>query len=174
MVIMLPASQPAYLWVRFLVKMDKSRFSPEERLFLQSGHMELHLTPDTNTSELKESFSVLFPYLRLEFFHKPHDPRAGSPKRDMYKGDHPLKQVGFKVAEGQLQISPEMRLADFERVLFDDFGLCVQVFRKSGKVWLETSATDHLSLGSQNELGKEKDTPVASEPRTEIDLNEQP
>jgi hypothetical protein len=35
----------------------------------------------------------------------------------------------------------------------ESFGISVQVFRKSGKVWLETSATDCWTLEEQNEQG---------------------
>jgi hypothetical protein len=136
--------------------------------------MELHLTSETLTSSLKESFSTLFPFLKLEFFHKPHSATQGSPRSDMYKGDHPVSEVGFSGRAGQLSIQPEMRIADFERSLYEDFGLCVQVFRKSGKVWLETSATDHLSLASQNDLGREREHPLEDEPGSEIDIHEQP
>jgi hypothetical protein len=42
-----------------------------------------------------------------------------------------------------------------EKVFQDNLGLYVQVFRKSGKVWLETTATDNWSLFKQNEEGQE-------------------
>jgi hypothetical protein len=44
---------------------------------------------------------------------------------------------------------------DVEQLLWDAFGLSVQVFRKSGNLWLETTVTDQWSLAYQNEQGRE-------------------
>ena len=41
------------------------------------------------------------------------------------------------------------RLLDFKEI----YDLNVQVFRRSGNIWLQTTATDHLSLSAQNEKG---------------------
>jgi hypothetical protein len=61
----------------------------------------------------------------------------------------------MKKSEGLLHISREMTVSQFEAKLYDDFGLSAQVFRKSGNVWLETSATDAWTLAQQNEEGAE-------------------
>jgi hypothetical protein len=35
------------------------------------------------------------------------------------------------------------------------FGVPVQILRKSGKIWLETTMTDHWTLLQQNQHGEE-------------------
>jgi len=134
----------------------------------------MQLTAQTSTADLKSDFSEAYPYLKLEFFKKPHGANEASPKKEMYTADHLLSEVGFTGAGTTINITPEMRISEFEKQLFEGCGLCVQVFRKSGKVWLETSATDHLSLASQNELGMERNTPFTDNNPDIIDIHEQP
>jgi hypothetical protein len=40
-------------------------------------------------------------------------------------------------------------------MLWQEFGLCVQVFRKSGNHWIETSLTNSWTLEQQNREGFE-------------------
>ena len=56
--------------------------------------------------------------------------------------------------DGTIEVKPEMNVSTFEKLFEDRFGLYVQVFRKSGSIWLETSATDSWTLEQQNEEGK--------------------
>jgi hypothetical protein len=48
-----------------------------------------------------------------------------------------------------------MTVQELERVFQEELGLFIQVFRRSGKVWLETTATDNWTLFKQNEEGQE-------------------
>ena len=47
-----------------------------------------------------------------------------------------------------------MTVVDLEQSFSDVFGLGVQIFRKSGKVWLETTVTDGWTLDEQNRQGE--------------------
>ena len=47
-----------------------------------------------------------------------------------------------------------MTVTDLEQNFSDVYGLSIQVFRKSGDVWLETTITDGWTLEKQNEQGK--------------------
>lgn len=42
-----------------------------------------------------------------------------------------------------------------EKQMEESFGLHVQVFRRSGNIWLETTVTDEWTLEFQNEQGRE-------------------
>lgn len=44
-----------------------------------------------------------------------------------------------------------MTVSELEQHFADVYGLSVQVFRKSGEVWLETTTTDNWSLEKQNQ-----------------------
>ena len=45
-----------------------------------------------------------------------------------------------------------------EKIFKDQFSLAVQVFRRSGNLWLETTMTDNWTLRQQNEHGREIST----------------
>ena len=47
-----------------------------------------------------------------------------------------------------------MKVGTFEQIMFDMFGLNVQVFRKSYNEWLQTWSTDMWSLEEQNRRGR--------------------
>jgi hypothetical protein len=67
-----------------------------------------------------------------------------------------------------------MTVQELERVFQDELGLYVQVFRKSGKVWLETTATDNWSLYKQNMEGQELSERRKNENEDLVDYHEQP
>ena len=68
-------------------------------------------------------------------------------------------------------MSPAMTVAEFEKRFQVEFGLNAQVFRKSGKVWLETTITDNLTLQSQNALGLEKSFATEQPDPSDIDYD---
>ena len=47
-----------------------------------------------------------------------------------------------------------MTVTELERQFRELYGLHVLVFRKSGKVWLETTVTDGWTLAEQNNQGE--------------------
>ena len=104
---------------------------------------------------IQADFINMFPYLRIEFFSKPHESGGGSPKKMM---KHPHKTLGECRTihkSGSLTITPQMTVAELENHFRDIYGLSVQIFRKSGKVWLETTVTDTWTLEEQNRQGQE-------------------
>jgi hypothetical protein len=56
--------------------------------------------------------------------------------------------------EGQMNITPAMTVTELEQEFEKIYGLHIQVFRKSGQVWLETSVTDGWTLDMQNKQGE--------------------
>lgn len=116
--------------------------------------MKIFIDDTLTIQQVQREFSSRFPYLRLEFFSKPHKEGAGSEKRDMLDNSTSLSDCRLK-KEGELSISPEMTVAQLEKLFRDNYRLYVQVFRRSGKLWLETTATDNWTLKYQNEQGQE-------------------
>src|SRR5688500_9591017 len=117
--------------------------------------MEIIINDHRKIFAIQKDFSEMFPYLKLEFFGKPHKVGAPSSKEIM---KHPSKTVGqcrMIHNKGTLTITPSMTVADMEQAFSDVYGLSVQIFRKSGRVWLETTATDGWTLDKQNTQGQE-------------------
>ncbi len=117
------------------------------------GVMTLHISDTTTLQSLHESFSALFPFLRLELV----DYRAGN-------GDHShfstrdrntrLCELSHRTQHAELSIDPDMTVEAFERSFYQTFGLRAVVLRRSGRVWLKTMMTDDWTLGFQNEQGR--------------------
>lgn len=58
-----------------------------------------------------------------------------------------------------------MKVSELEKLFKDKFKLAVQVFRKSGNLWLETTMTDNWSLLQQNNHGREISTNKITDPK---------
>jgi hypothetical protein len=117
--------------------------------------MELLLTKKTKIKEVKKAFSLHFPFLKLEFFQRQHNKGESSWfERAMHDWKH-LEEGTTKLKEGVFAFTPAMTVAEFEKRLQEEHGLPVQIFRKSGSVWLETVQTDNMTLEKQNALGEE-------------------
>lgn len=104
---------------------------------------------------IQEEFNQAFPYLKLEFFSKPHKQGGASPKELITESSKLLGDCRTIHASGSLTINPSMTVAEIEQNFADVYGLSVQVFRKSGTSWLETSTTDDWTLEKQNAEGEE-------------------
>ena len=117
--------------------------------------MQIIINDHRKIFAIQKEFSEMFPYLKIEFFAKPHKVNGSSPKKLM---KHPAKTLGecrIIHNKGTFTITPQMTVADLEQNMNDVFGLSVQVFRKSGNAWLETTVTDNWALEQQNNQGEE-------------------
>jgi hypothetical protein len=117
--------------------------------------MEIHIDDRKNLESIKSEFSARYPFLKIEFFNKAHESGLGSPKTDMITHDLSLGEVRTKHNEGDILIKGDMKVGDLELQFETLYGIHVQIFRKSGDLWLETSATDQWTLNEQNETGQE-------------------
>ncbi|TXB61906.1 hypothetical protein [Phaeodactylibacter luteus] len=103
--------------------------------------------------DIQAEFHRTFPGLKIEFYASPHQPGKGSPKREQIDPGLQLKFVRAKHTKGELQLSPDMSVAELESALQEQFGLHAQVFRKSGNLWMQTTSTDDWPLERQNRKG---------------------
>lgn len=117
--------------------------------------MKIRISPEFTIAEVQHAFQQAFPYLKLVFFSKSHKAFKGSPAKYLIQDrNQKLGALVRQPAEGALYLEAEMPTWQVERLFELEFGLHVQVFRKSGNTWLETSVTDDLSLEQQNAKGK--------------------
>lgn len=112
----------------------------------------IKLDKPTKVSEIKRAFNNEFPFLKIEFFKKKHKVLKGSLKNDIITDDFSVASIDNV---HNIVISEDMLVSEFEKQFTDKLKLSVQVFRKSGKSWLETTFTDGWTLKKQNEEGLE-------------------
>lgn len=117
--------------------------------------MKLQIIRTRPIGELQQEFSKEFPFLKIEFL------RFSQPSGGKYRSPSNLPstlRVGYcqgKIAEGDMIITGDTKVSDLENNFRKDFYLNVQVFRKSGSIWLQTTMTDKWTLKQQNKHGKE-------------------
>jgi len=119
--------------------------------------MKIQVTTGMTIAELQQAFSACFPNLALAFFSKPHEIFQSSPvKYLLTESSLSLERIEKHPHNGTLEVYANMTVADLEQYLEQEFGLHVQVFRKFGNTWQETTLSDHLTLGVQNALSVEE------------------
>lgn len=116
--------------------------------------MKIQILADMSIQDLKKQFHGFFPYLKIEFFDVPHQMSSGSSKSSMLDNGVVLKTLKQGVKEGHIEFDALASVNAFEQLFQESFGLYVQVFRKSGNVYIETTKTDDWTLAQQNEEGK--------------------
>ena len=104
---------------------------------------------------VQKEFSEMFPYLKIEFFGKPNKAGAASSNKLMKQAAKTLGECRTIHKSGTITITPKMTVADLEDNFNDVYGLSAIIFRKSGKIWLETTVTDKWTLEEQNIQGEE-------------------
>jgi hypothetical protein len=132
--------------------------------------MIIEVKENKTIAEVQDNFSQFYPFLKLDFY-KPPKGRLGSfIKLKLSKTDL-LNAIGNQ-KEGGLVITDSMTVGQLEKSFYDRFGMTVQVSRKSGTIWLETTMTDSWTLKQQNEHGRELSTPAAkSSSENEMDYD---
>jgi hypothetical protein len=116
--------------------------------------MKMTINDSRKISSIQEEFNTAFPYLKLEFFNSAHRPGAPSAKEALRSNSKTLGECRKIHNNGKIVVMPTMTVSDLEQCFNAIYGLGVQVFRKSGKVWLETTVTDGWTLDEQNKQGE--------------------
>jgi hypothetical protein len=113
--------------------------------------MLLHISPAIRISDLQRAFSDTFPFLRIEFYnHKIAESGQLPQHTDKCLGDYqPV------ITTGILDVQPGMKVKELEKAFKDQFKIGAQIFRSSGKFWLQTTLTNDWTLQKQNQYGME-------------------
>lgn len=122
--------------------------------------MKIIINDHRKINALQKSFTEMFPYLKLEFFGKPHTATGAASKKNVVKPSKTIGQCRTVHSKGTLTIMAHMTVHDLEMSFNDTFGLTIKVFRKSGDQWLETTATDMWTLEKENAVAKEMSEPT--------------
>jgi hypothetical protein len=133
--------------------------------------MTITINADATVASINEEFNLLFPFLKLQFFKKPHKIDEPSSKKEMYAYNVIIGKLQNNRKSGTIELTPLTLVAELEELFKDHFDLNAQVFRNSGKLWLETSGTDSYSLKALNELGKANSLPLQKQDLTDIDYD---
>ena len=120
--------------------------------------MILFVKPDIKATDLIRQFNEIYPFLRLEIYYR------GEEMSDAYHYCK-LSDIMHKKAAESFVILPEMKVSEVENLFWENMGIQISIFRKSGKTWLESSFTNYWSLERQNNLGKDMNDFMKIEPQ---------
>jgi len=141
-------------------------------MFIKTAYMRLHIAPNRLICDIQREFNKVFPYLKLEFFNNRSFSRSDFSSSQLIPNNKKIGDSQLVITDGDIDITEEMKVIELERIFKQDFSLAVQVFRKSGNLWLETTMTDDWSLHQQNYHGREISTGKSTDPTPEdYDLN---
>ena len=113
----------------------------------------MKIDPNLTIESVIEQFSKVYPGLKLELYSKEHEEGEGSSKASTLDHSMKLADVNPSIASDDLELDPQMTVAELENAFKDVYGLNVQVFRRSNQLWLQTSTTDSWTLEVQNRKG---------------------
>ncbi|MCB0568762.1 MAG: hypothetical protein KDC66_03315 [Phaeodactylibacter sp.] len=111
------------------------------------------ISDEKTLRDIQKEFNSFFPYLKIEFYSGEHSRGEGSPIQDRLPPEQALAVIRKVHTQGDLRINPDIRVSEFEQMFLQKYGLNVQVFRKSGNLWMQTTSTDHWTLAEQNRKG---------------------
>ena len=103
--------------------------------------MELCIEKGKPIKDIQKEFNELYPFLKIETLGK----------------GQPLKVVpDEKISDNCLYINvnAERTVAELEGDFSNYYNLLIQVFRRAGSLWIETSLTHDWSLEQQNREGE--------------------
>jgi len=129
--------------------------------------MEIKISDDKTLGEVKKEFSYLFPNLKIEFYKVSHREYEGSVNKNLLNNSLKIGRVRISHDEGELILDSKTLTAEVESEFRKFYGLNVQVFRRSGRLWLQTTSTDDWTLEQQQQAAEEKDL---SREKAELDL----
>jgi hypothetical protein len=116
---------------------------------------KMQISSHRTIKDIKDDFSQMFPYLKIEFFRKGYRMKQATQKEYSIPGNFVIGSIYNHLGDRFIDIKPSMTVRELENECEKQFGICVQVYRRSGNLWLETTMTENWSIGQQNKSGSE-------------------
>lgn len=102
---------------------------------------------------VQEEFNRIFPYLKINFFGFVTEKTNIPQQKIAVKNTRTFSEFRKPESTMHVVITPEMSVSDLEKHFSNGYHLKTQVYRNSGRIWLETNATDSWALEEQNKQG---------------------
>ncbi len=97
-------------------------------------------------SDVQKRFNDRYPLLKLKFYKEKHSHFKGSLKENEVDDETKLVEINPDIKDGLVAVANDITVDNLETSFEENFALHVQVFRKSGAQWLQTSVTDFWTL----------------------------
>jgi len=117
--------------------------------------MLLKIEESLTINQINADLHQKFPYLKLVFFNKKNHNRANETKARVTELDKQLGLLFPAMRNAHINVSGNMQARTLEQKIEDLTGITVQIFRRSGKSWLETLTTDNKTLCELSKMAVE-------------------
>lgn len=115
--------------------------------------MILHITAETRIKNIQNEFNSLYPFLRIDFLKDYFANRKTTQKSQKLNPEEFINPADKTLKDYDINVSGNRTVAQVKEDFKVFFLLAIEVFRKSGNVWIETSLTDDWTLEQQNKEG---------------------
>jgi hypothetical protein len=116
--------------------------------------MTINITDNTRIIDIQKKFRQAYPFLKIEFFDRPHAWSSTVGKAHRYDPEFTIRFIQKIKKNYCLELHPWEKVGSVEEHFSQLFGLYPQVYRRNAYSWIETAGTDELSLDEQNGIGK--------------------
>lgn len=116
--------------------------------------MHIEINDKTTVREIQGIFSDYYPYLRVDFYSKPHKKYESSDKAFLVSPGKKMASIKKTHLSGLIEIKPLDKIATLEKEFQQRFGLSVQVLVKQKDKWIQTTGMDDFTLKELNKLGR--------------------
>ena len=116
--------------------------------------MKIEITDHRKIFTVQREFNELFPFLKIEFFAKPHTSGGASPHKLVGHAANTLGSCRTIHRKGFVTISPNMSVRELQQTFADKYGLTVRILKKDKGGWTDAASKDALSLEMHNADGK--------------------
>ena len=116
--------------------------------------MIIEINKKTKLSQLAEAFNKYYPFLKIEFFSDVHQRQEASDSNNLIFKYLTVEDITPLHHNVFIEIHFWNKTGTVELAFKQKAGLNVQVYRRNGDKWIQTSGTDELTLEEQNSIGK--------------------
>lgn len=116
--------------------------------------MLLKIYDQDKIDEIQDKFNECFPYLKIEFFDKPHKWRESSAEVNLIPQGSYIADIRKSHDSGVISIKSWDKTGFVEQEFKRLFDLNVQIFRLHKDKWIQTTDSDELTLQEQSDLAK--------------------
>ena len=121
----------------------------------EMNSLKITVASDSQIKDLQQDFNNRFPFLKIEFFKRDRNSKGENAGSSPIPSHLRIKDISHDFKPGTVDVYEDMPIGELEEKFRDLFKLSVQVYRKSGGLWLETTKTDRWTLKEQNTHGME-------------------
>ncbi len=115
--------------------------------------MKIEITDHRKIFTIQKEFSELFPFLKIEFFEKPHTSSGTAGKKLVKHASKTLGNCRNIHRNGFLTITPGMTIRELQLTFADVYGLTIKISKKTNGVWIDASVNDGWALEKHNRGG---------------------